>query len=209
MEIRLLDNHFRLLPQRAVYWKEQAALIVSDLHLGKTGHFRKAGIPVPPDLFVDDMQTLNGLVTAFNAQRLIVVGDMFHSRFNAEVDGFAAWRYATRQLRIDLILGNHDILEIEKYNELDLRLTNQLQIGPFLFSHEAVDEPADFCFSGHVHPGVRLEGAARQSLKFPCFLFTPNGCVLPAFSKFTGLSIISPAAGHRVFAIVGQEVLSC
>ncbi len=209
MELELFDNHFCLLPQRAVYWKEQAALIVSDLHLGKTGHFRKAGIPVPPDLFADDMQTLNGLVSTFKAEQLIVVGDMFHSGFNTEVEEFAVWRHANRQLAINLVLGNHDILGSEKYGELDMRLSTQLQIGPFLFSHEAVDEPAAFCFSGHVHPGVRLEGPARQSLKFPCFLFTSNGCVLPAFSKFTGLSIVSPAMGHRVFAIVGQEVLSC
>ena len=30
-----------------MFWEEEKALIVSDLHFGKTGHFRKSGIAVP------------------------------------------------------------------------------------------------------------------------------------------------------------------
>ncbi len=209
MEIEVLNNHLLLLPQRAIYWQEKQALILSDLHFGKTTHFRKAGIPVPEALFQDDLATLNHLVATHNPKQLIVVGDMFHSHHNNEVEQFAEWRLANNLLDIHLILGNHDILGKSKYDELNLQLSDVYVRDGFTFSHEPIPGTSSFNFSGHIHPGIRLEGPARQSLKFPCFLFTPNGCVLPAFSKFTGLSLISPAVDRRVFAIVGQEVLSC
>src|SRR5688500_16494176 len=43
-----------------------------------------------------------------------------------------------------------------------------------------------YIFSGHIHPGISIRGLAKQSLHFPCFYFTDNYCVLPAFSRFTG-----------------------
>jgi len=44
----LLNQDLLLLPQKAIYWQQQKALIVADVHFGKVGHFRKAGIAVPP-----------------------------------------------------------------------------------------------------------------------------------------------------------------
>ena len=32
---------------RALYWKKENALIISDLHVGKSAHFRKNGIAIP------------------------------------------------------------------------------------------------------------------------------------------------------------------
>jgi len=64
-----------------------------------------------------------------------------------------------------------------------------------------------YTFSGHIHPGISIRGLAKQSLHFPCFYFTDNYCVLPAFSRFTGTHGIDPQKGENVFAIVENQIL--
>jgi hypothetical protein len=39
----------------------------------------------------------------------------------------------------------------------------------------------------------------------PCFHFTANQCVLPAFSRFTGKHLIEPSEGDQVYAIADRE----
>ena len=62
---------------RSLFWEEKKALIVSDLHFGKTGHFRKWEIGVPQNVYKEDLQRLVSLLHYFKPQKLIVVGDFF------------------------------------------------------------------------------------------------------------------------------------
>jgi metallophosphoesterase superfamily enzyme len=64
-----------------------------------------------------------------------------------------------------------------------------------------------FTFSGHIHPGVVMNGIGKQSLRFPCFYFTKNYAVLPAFSHFTGLYKINPKKNDKVFALIENAVV--
>ena len=66
---------------------------------------------------------------------------------------------------------------------------------------------SSYFFSGHIHPGIRIQGAGKQSLCFPCFYFGKKYAVLPAFSRFTGVAMIYPEAEEQVFAIVNQELI--
>ncbi len=50
LDFNFLDQDLILLPQKAIYWKQQKALIAADVDLGKVGHFRKAGIAVHRDM---------------------------------------------------------------------------------------------------------------------------------------------------------------
>ena len=43
----IFNQTFLLSAQRTVFWEEEKTLILSDLHLGKSGHFRKSGIAIP------------------------------------------------------------------------------------------------------------------------------------------------------------------
>src|SRR4051794_20131529 len=95
--------------ERCVFWEDQKALIVSDLHFGKSGHFRKSGIGVPQNVYKEDLQRLFTLIQFFNAEKLLIVGDMFHSHANKEVDLFTKWRNDLPGLSVQLIKGNHDI----------------------------------------------------------------------------------------------------
>lgn len=211
---KLKEQQLILHPGRVIFWEEQSALILSDLHFGKTGHFRKSGIPVPQNVYKEDLQRLVSLVQLFKPKQLIIVGDLFHSESNKELDLFKKWRADLPFLQIQLIKGNHDILHDSWYEEADIDVSNEKYIvNSFCFCHDlsAIDTNAAstglFYFSGHIHPGISLKGPGKQSLRFPCFYFTERFAVLPAFSRFTGTHGIDPGKQDDVFAIVENTVL--
>ena len=195
--------------QRALFWEEEKTLVVSDLHFGKTGHFRKSGIPVPQSVYKEDLQRLVSLLHHFSPSRLLVVGDFFHSHANTELDWFKRWRSDFDSLRITLVRGNHDILKDAWYREAAIDVVEpDLTLPPFLFSHDrCVDHPQHYTFCGHIHPGIAVHGLGRQSLRFPCFYFGERHCVLPAFSRFTGVALIDPARHESVFAVVEGQLI--
>jgi uncharacterized protein len=207
---RLQQQNCWLSPDRAIFWEEEKALVVSDLHFGKTGHFRKAGIPMPQSVYKEDLQRLVNQIQYFQPKQLVVVGDMFHSRANKELELFRKWRHDLPDIDIRLIKGNHDILHDIWYQEAGLQVSKEeLTIGPFVFRHDIAgyDAPGSYLFSGHLHPGIRIRGGGRQALDFPCFYFSNSYCILPAFSRFTGLAIIDPNEGDTVFAIVNKTIV--
>jgi DNA ligase-associated metallophosphoesterase len=215
---KILDRQFWLSTDRSIFWEEEKALIVSDLHFGKTGHFRKSGIAVPSSLYKEDLQRLVVQIQYFQPRELIIVGDMFHSHANRELELFLKWRSDLSEIRIRLIRGNHDILKEDWYDLAGIQLSPlSFNRDRFHFVHDINDhqepEAADtenqisYCFSGHLHPGIRINGSGKQSLCFPCFYFGKKYAVLPAFSRFTGVSMIYPEANEQVFAIVNRELI--
>jgi DNA ligase-associated metallophosphoesterase len=208
------NNTFWVSPDRCLFWEEQNILILADIHLGKTGHFRKAGIPVPEGANKADLQRLIAQLFFFKADRVIIVGDFTHSSVNKELELFKKWRNDFPLFRFDLVKGNHDILEDHWYTETNIIIhKKELVIGDFCFRHETkTTDPfeegsASFVFSGHVHPGIRISGRGRQALRLPCFYFSKGHCILPAFSKFTGTYKVEPKKGEIVYAITGTELI--
>lgn len=211
---RLKDQQFWLSPDRCLFWEEEDTLVVSDLHFGKTGHFRKSGIAVPQAVFKEDLQRLVHQVQHFQPKHLVVVGDFFHSHENKELDFFLKWRKDLSHLPIKLVRGNHDILEESWYAGSDIEVEpGQLVLNGFCFVHDihTIDHsplfPIHYAFTGHIHPGVRITGLGKQALRFPCFYFGESFAVLPAFSRFTGLALVKPGPGEQVFAIIENKVV--
>jgi DNA ligase-associated metallophosphoesterase len=218
---RILDQQFWLTTDRTMFWEEEKALVVSDLHFGKTGHFRKSGIAIPASVYKEDLQRLVVQIQYFQPRELIIVGDMFHSHANKEMELFLKWRSDLSGIPICLIRGNHDILQEEWYEKAGIKLSPQtLSRQHFHFIHDISDhlrgkdgftenrkDSGSYFFSGHIHPGIRIQGAGKQSLCFPCFYFGRKYAVLPAFSRFTGVAMIYPEAEEQVFAIVNQELI--
>jgi DNA ligase-associated metallophosphoesterase len=209
------DQVFWADPQRVLYWEQQKILLCADLHLGKTGHFRKEGIAVPQAIYQQDLQRLFAAISFHRPARVIMVGDLFHSRANKEWDWFGRWRRDFSTLPFTLILGNHDKLPHGLADELGLEVTQLERIGPIQLqhhpAHEAENEvmPADesAVISGHVHPSVIVPAGARQKVRLPCFYFGKKQCLLPAFSLFSGTHPIKPKAKDVVFAIAGQSLV--
>lgn len=197
-----------LLPEKVIWIPEQKALLLSDLHLGKVDHFRKNGLAIPHAAGKSDLDLLSRLIERYDVHHFYLLGDLFHSEHNAEWDRFTAW--STKQYAsLYLIEGNHDILSEEQYNACGLEVLPQLALEGLLLSHEPLEDiPAGFFnIAGHIHPGIRLHGKGRQSLRLPCFFKQPRQLILPAFGSFTGLYVMSPKENDEVFAIADGRVV--
>lgn len=203
------NQTFWLSAQRCAFWEEQKALILSDLHFGKTGHFRKAGIAVPQTVFKEDLQRLITLIHFFNPTQIIAVGDLFHSQANLELEWFKRWRSDFPDMQFHLVKGNHDILKKDWYAGAGLTVwEQQLQVGNIYFNHETcATTHGTFSFCGHLHPGIAIHGAGKQSLRFPCFYFTHDHCILPAFSRFTGMAAVNKREAASIYAIVDSALI--
>ncbi|MEP6711220.1 MAG: ligase-associated DNA damage response endonuclease PdeM [Ferruginibacter sp.] len=207
----ILNDTFFLNANRTIFWENKKTLILSDLHLGKSGHFRKSGIGIPQNIFKEDMQRLLATIQFYKPAQLIIVGDLFHSDFNKEHDLFLKWRKDLGALPIHLVKGNHDILKSKWYEEADMTVHQKsFSLGNFSFTHDINDcseKEENYCFSGHIHPGIRIKGMGRQSLQLPCFYFAKKYAVLPAFGKFTGTFPVHPMPGDNVFALVENGII--
>lgn len=208
MDINCSGEILTLSRERAIHWKAEQMLMISDLHIGKSAHFRKSGIPVPDSLGATDLQRLTMLMKEFRPETLLVTGDMFHNKINSDANAFLEWRKRYANLKVVLVKGNHDDLKNEDYEALNIEVHHkELLYGPFRFIHDQPKE-ADGYYNicGHIHPGVVLYGRARQRLRFPCFYFGKSFAILPAFSVFTGLKILKPEEGDRFYAITPTRV---
>lgn len=209
-------NTFWVSSERCLWWEEENTMILADLHLGKTGHFRKSGIPVPENIYRADLQRLMAQLFFFKADRLIIVGDFTHSSANKELDHFLKWRKDFSLLQIDLVKGNHDILNEQWYRDANITLIDEeLVIGEFNFRHDLttkniIQHPDNSCYNfvGHIHPGITIKGKGRQVLHFPCFYFTKTYCVLPAFSHFTGTYTVERKKNETVYAIADNKLVN-
>lgn len=217
------EQHLWLSHERTVYWEEEKTMILSDTHFGKTGHFRKNGIAVPQNIYKEDLQRFFSIVQFYNAKRVLIVGDFFHSHANEELDWFLKWKRDFTQLQVTLVMGNHDVLPTSWYATAAIEIFPEaLLLGPFQFQHDYAEKTKEdkdkkeyqpeksqspYIFSGHMHPGITIKGLSKQSLRFPCFYFGKNHCILPAFSKFSGLATIKPKKADQVFAIVNDNLI--
>lgn len=207
----IFNNSFIVNAARTLFWEQKKILILSDLHLGKSGHFRKAGIAIPQNIIQQDLFSLSNQIQIQQPDALIIVGDLFHSHSNKEHDYFVRWRKNYSHIVIHLVMGNHDILQQQFYEQNELQVHKKmLQIDNFIFAHDINDltiEPFKYYFSGHIHPSVVLQGLGKQYVKLPCFYFTEQYAVLPAFGRFTGTYNITPGKNETVYGIIQNKVL--
>jgi len=210
MKTELQGNPIELLPQKALWFTELYTLLIADLHLGKASHFRKAGIPVPNGVYDENIETLIKLLQWKRPERVIFLGDLFHSVHNREWNYFQAVIEQFPKVHFQLVLGNHDILDERHYSESGIEVINdELPFHGIRLTHEPLESlpEGEFNLYGHLHPGVRLLGKARQSLRLPCFHFSRQEGVLPAFGQFTGLALQKPKEGDRVYVVADEKVI--
>jgi uncharacterized protein len=207
-EFNFLEQTLILSRHKALFWKEMESLIVSDPHLGKAGHFRKAGIPISSKVHTEDLERLDDLLQQFQPRQLIFLGDLFHSDKNNEWEAFCEWRLSQKSLDVVLTLGNHDIIPTSHYDNIGVKTTEELCLSPFVLTHHPTEVSAGYNFAGHVHPGIVLKGKSRQGIKIPCFYFGKKGGLLPAFGNFTGYVAIAPARTDKVFAVTPTSVIT-
>lgn len=206
MNIQLKNENFILHPSGAVFWERKKTIIISDVHLGKVTHFRKHGIAIPENAISENFRKITAVLDYFLPEKIIFLGDLFHSTKNAEWDLFEKWILENNH-ETYLITGNHDIIDESHYKKIGVIVTELLEIDNFFFTHHPTEKIDLFNFSGHIHPGIVLRGLGLQTLKLRCFFCKPNQIILPAFGEFTGKYFLKPNSEDTIYAIAGNDVI--
>lgn len=211
MQLEIEGEYIELLPQKALWLKNRGIVLLADLHFGKINHFRKSGIPVPPRANDKNTELLISVLQITKPERVIFLGDLFHSHYNEEWEVLGQVRRHFVNCAFELVLGNHDILSALQYERNNLQVHKQeLRLQKFLLTHEPMDQVPEgvYNLSGHIHPAVRLKGTGRQSVMLPCFYFGKQQGILPAFGSFTGMARIVPKKEDRIFVIAENNVIA-
>jgi uncharacterized protein len=204
----------------ALYWPEEGALIVSDLHLEKGSAFAVRGVLMPPYDTAATLEALAGVLARYAARIVIALGDNFH-------DGGGPARLAATD-RAQLhelqrgrdwiwIAGNHDPDPGEGTGGVFART---LALGALSFRHEPMacgggargnrfgenfsETFGETCgeIAGHLHPAARIHQRGRTQTR-KCFATDGERLVMPAFGAFTGGLNIRNAAFLKVFGALG------
>ncbi|WP_419870834.1 ligase-associated DNA damage response endonuclease PdeM [Chryseobacterium sp. CT-SW4] len=204
--IKIQTETFTLTNQRALFWEKEKALILSDLHIGKTAHFRKNGIAVANHIFKSDLERLSALIEYFQPEKFMVVGDLLHAGNNSDVEEFCTWKEQYEELKFYLIEGNHDKISKSLAKKLSFDFMSEaLEMNDLMFSHDFQKTSSHFQITGHIHPGLVIYSSVKR-IKLPCFVLTSRQLLLPAFSEFTGLDIKNIPKNGQYFVFTDSEI---
>lgn len=204
-----LDHEFaghlcRMYPDGAMYVEALATTFISDVHIGKSGQFRKDGIPTPVAAHHHGMKRLQTALERHPKSTVVFLGDLFEGRQNTQTAALERLFSKYPKRSFILVKGNHDF-DIPDWNQL--QVLEEYEIGNFICLHEppGCDFDRDIPFDqiqaqnqhpkiktgkvllcGHLHPGAALRGKGRFKVKIKTFFFNHWIGVLPAFGALTG-----------------------
>ena len=211
LEIEVAGARLALLAQRAACLVDERCLLVADAHIGKAASFRRLGVPVPGGTTTQTLQRLSEAIAASGARRLVFLGDLLHSAHAhapATLQALAQWRKQHAALELLLVRGNHDHHAGDPPPTLGIQAVDEpLRIGGLTLCHHPVPRNDAYVLAGHLHPCVQLGGRAHERLRLPCFHFAEHVGVLPAFGAFTGMHVLRPRPGERVYVVGDEAVL--
>lgn len=206
MNIKILQNNFVLHHYGSLFWQEQNMLIIADLHLGKIEHFRKHGSALPDLSNAIEYIHLEQNIAEFSPNHVVFIGDLFHSSLNKSWDIFEKW-IQRQPVEFTLVMGNHDIIPVSHFKDLGIKIKNYWDISHFRLTHIPEDNIGLFNFCGHIHPGYKLKGKAKQQLNLSCFYHKQNQMVLPAYGSFTGKHYITPQIDEHLYVLSENKVI--
>ena len=181
------NSSLELLPTRALLLPETSELLICDVHLGKGEYFQQNGIPLTNKADELNLLRIKNIVKNHSPNKLIILGDLFHSKYSiseslkSKVELLAE----TLNIKIELIVGNHDIgCKVKNINFLDYKRSNN-----FIFTHEPIEKFEENILNicGHYHPKIYLKDS-KDKLSFRCFALDEKKHIfyLPAFGDLTG-----------------------
>jgi len=210
LALQLAGEVVHCLAEHALVWPAGATLFVADVHLGKAASFRAAGVPLPDGHCSRDLARISRLLRLHRATRLVVLGDLVHTRtsYTDELDeNFRIFRASHAEVEMLLVPGNHDrhAGSVPGAWQLDT-VDEPFALGPFACCHEpGANSGAGFELAGHLHPALRLQ-TSREGITLPCFWQHARGMVLPAFGSLTGKYVVRLKPGERGVVVAGQQL---
>ena len=181
------DTLFEMLSSRALFLPETKELLICDIHLGKAEYFQQNGIPLTNNSDENNFARIKNLVKNYGPEKLIILGDLFHSKYSIDETLQKKVEDLPRILKtnVELVLGNHDIgCDIKNIKIFDIK-----KIKNITFSQESVNRAnnKNLNICGHYHPKLFLKSNGDK-LSFRCFALdkNKNTLFLPAFGDLTG-----------------------
>ena len=181
------DSSLEMLPSKALLLPQTNELLICDVHLGKAEYFQQNGIPLTNNSDEQNLLSIKSIVKNYNPNKLIILGDLFHSRYSiseslkSKVENLSE----SLNIKIELIVGNHDIgCKVKNISFLEYKRSSN-----FIFSHEPIGKFENNILNicGHYHPKTFLKNS-KDKLSFKCFAMDEktNTLYLPAFGDLTG-----------------------
>lgn len=203
LPFKFRNQMLHALPSGALFWPDQAALCVSDLHLGKSERIaRRGGMLLPPYEGLDTLANLESDLRKTDAKLMICLGDSFDDLAAGESLPEAETALLFRLMagrRWIWIEGNHDPGPLP-FGGSHMA---EFSLASLTFRHIAAAD-ATGEVSGHYHPKARLP---KRSITRPAFLFDDRRLILPAYGTYTGglysdQPALSALMGPRACAIL-------
>lgn len=180
------DESLEMLPSKALLLPKTNELLISDIHLGKAEYFQQNGIPLTNNSDEQNLLRIKNIVKRHNPKKLIILGDLFHSKYSISKSLKSSLELLPEKLniKIELIVGNHDVgCKIKNISFLNFKKSYN-----FIFSHEPIGkfEKNILNICGHYHPKIYLKNA-KDKLSFKCFAMDEKNNILylPAFGDLT------------------------
>lgn len=214
MIITVSNTPFELLPERALWWPDQKALICSDLHWGREPFLQTRGMPIPETSFQVESLIIEQLVKLKDAREWWILGDLIHhpKGMHAELTkGISTWMKkliaSTSLERIRFVPGNHDRAMNEWASDFPIQIDfDGIHANGFSFLHEPTDSCPRYCWYGHMHPKIGLPLMGNETA--PCFWVRQHEAYLPAFSRLAGgFEIRNIKPSDRVFVTVEDQII--
>src|SRR3954449_2674191 len=169
----------------ALYWHEDGALIVADLHLEKGSSFARRGQLLPPYDTTETLARLARMIAHYAPRLVIALGDSFHDRgghARLSAEDRASLTALQRGGDWIWITGNHDP---DPADGIGGSFGATLSIGALNFRHEPSCDAPEGEIAGHLHPVARIAQRGR-AVSRRCFATDGRSLVMPAFGAYTG-----------------------
>ncbi|MEM8670524.1 MAG: ligase-associated DNA damage response endonuclease PdeM [Planctomycetota bacterium] len=210
--IELEGHRLDLLGGLGAWLPDHKTLLIADTHFGKEATFRRNHIPVPTGSTNGTLDSIGRMLSETGAERLIILGDMFHARSSLSADVCEALETffgEYQRVRMMLVLGNHDMGVGRLPSKWPIEVVSHHMIDRIRLSHHPPNAPPedDLVICGHLHPAVRVEGRMDSTGKLPCFWYSKRCLVLPAIGEFTGTHRVRPRGSDRAWMVVDENVI--
>ena len=198
---------FELVAPAALYWPEQKALLVADLHLEKASFYARQGQMLPPYDSRATLHELAGLIDQTKAETVFCLGDNYHDdggEVRLESEAATLLQLLTSQVEWIWISGNHD-RDVSGLWGGTVR--SEWTGNDIILRHEATKNPSFPEISGHYHPKYRTAVRGRHVSR-RCFVVGDSHMIMPAFGSLTGGMAASDPVIEAIVGGPAQAVIS-
>jgi len=181
-----------------LYLEDYDTGVMADFHLGYEDVMAQKGLFLPKLQYSYIMNLLATIFEKYGPKRIIINGDLKHE-FSRNMP--QEWReiedvvdFIMDRSQLIVVRGNHDNFLRTILRKRGVELKEHYRLGKYLFVHGHRDtqwRENEILIMAHEHPSITLRDEIYATIKYPCFLYSPQIIVLPAVSLYAAGTDIS------------------